>query len=121
MKISLDQLYNFAIGLRVFQLVPAWIKHEAIQEIFLAVTDCMNIVNEMEKEIKFNYTDEDVEAFSSLITKFQTVRDSHEISLVVGLPDSAVRIGIGEHLTSKLPNIAYKDYYEYMHIIEGSL
>jgi len=121
MKISLDQLYNFAIGLKIFQIVPAWIKSIAIKEIFIAVTDCMNVVNEMEELIKFNYTDEDIETFNRLVTKFKTVRDSHEISPILGLTDTAVRIGIGEHLTSKLPNIAYKNYYEYMHITEGWL
>ena len=119
MKISSSQLYDYTIGVKIFQLVPQWIESEKIKEIFEAVTGCMDVVNEMETQVKFDFSKEDIQTFSNLVEKFKTVRDSHEISPDLGLTDSAVRIGIGEHLTKKIPGKEYKDYYEYVHIIEG--
>ncbi|MXV76050.1 hypothetical protein F4Z99_17470 [Candidatus Poribacteria bacterium] len=118
MNITLGQLYNFTIGVKVFQLVPQWIEKSKIKEIFEAVTDCMNVVNEMEAQIKFDYSDEDIKAFTNLVAKFKTVRDRHKISIEVGLTDSAVRIGIGEHITGKIANKEYRHFYEYLRIIE---
>ena len=113
-------LYRYTIAVRIFQLIPQWIPEDRIIEVFKAITECMNIVVQMEV-IKFDNTDEDIEAFSNFITKFKTVRDRHEISSEIGLKDSAVRIGIGEYLTDKIKDKSYRHYYEYLHIIEGWL
>ena len=118
MKINEKELYDFAIGIRIFQIAPTWIDKGEISEIFTLINECMKIVNQMAELISFNYETDDIKAFGILVDKFKRVRDNHRLSNKLGLKDSAIRISIGEYLTNKLPSKKYKDFYEYVIIGE---
>ena len=118
MKITDEQLYQYTMGVKMFQLVPAWIEKENIKEIFEAVIACINVVYKAGEQIKFDNTSDDQTRFSKFVSEFKETLEKHSIAGYIGLHDSAVRIGIGEYLTSKIKGKKYDDYYEYFFITE---